>query len=147
MRSITRVATVPGLWLALHSTALHSTALHSTALHSTALVALRRLPHFTGAVAWMAAGGTVSMQPQVSGLPGGSVLQSITNGIGAWALVAALVGLIVGAAAWALGSHSQNFQQSYVGKRTVLVSGLAALLIGAAPGIINFFFQAGSKVH
>ena len=109
--------------------------------------ALRWFPHYTGQVAWVTAVGTVSMQPQVSGLPGGSVLQSITNGIGAWALVAALVGLIVGAAAWALGSHSQNYQQSYVGKRTVLVSGLAALLIGAAPGIINFFFQAGSKVH
>ncbi|MCL5885507.1 MAG: DUF6112 family protein [Actinobacteria bacterium] len=91
--------------------------------------------------------GTVSMQPTMSGLPGGSVIQGITNGIGAWALIAALVGLVVGAAAWALGSHSQNYQQSFVGKRTVLVSGLAALLIGAAPGIVNFFFQLGGKVH
>jgi hypothetical protein len=28
----------------------------------------------------------------------------------------------------------------------VLVSGLAALLIGAAPGIVNFFFSAGGSV-
>ena len=52
---------------------------------------------------------------------------------GAWALIAALVGLVIGAAAWALGVHSQNYQQSMVGRRAVLVSGLAALLIGAAP--------------
>ena len=43
--------------------------------------------------------------------------------------------------------HSQNFQQSLVGRRAVLVSGLAALLIGAGPAIINFFYGAGLKVH
>jgi hypothetical protein len=29
----------------------------------------------------------------------------------------------------------------------VLVSGLAALLIGAAPALINFFFPTGLSVH
>jgi hypothetical protein len=88
----------------------------------------------------------VSLNPSISALPGGSTLQSLTNGLGAWALVAALAGLLIGAAAWALGSHSQNYQQSMVGKRAVLVSGLAALLIGAAPEIVNFFFHAGTGV-
>ena len=88
----------------------------------------------------------VSLNPSPGDLPGSSVLQSLTNGIGAWALVAALIGLVIGAAAWALGAHSNNFQQSYVGRRTVLVSGLAALVIGAGPGIINFFFHAGLSV-
>jgi hypothetical protein len=59
----------------------------------------------------------------------------------------ALVGLVIGAAAWALGSHGQNYQQSFVGRRAVLISGLAALLIGAGPGLVNFFFNAGSGVH
>jgi hypothetical protein len=72
----------------------------------------------------------VSMSPSMSQLPGGDTL-----------------GLVVGAAAWALGVHSQNFQQSLVGRRAVLVSGLAALLIGAGPAIINFFYGAGLKVH
>jgi MFS family permease len=89
----------------------------------------------------------VSFQPDAGQLPGGDVLQRLTNGLGGWALVLALVGLLVGAAAWALGSHSQNYHQSVMGRRTVLVSGLAALLIGAAPGVINFFFQAGQGVH
>jgi MFS family permease len=89
----------------------------------------------------------VSLNPSMSQLPGGGTLQNLADGLGAWALVAALVGLVIGAAAWALGVHSQNFQQSLVGRRAVLVSGLAALLIGAAPTIVNFFFHAGTNLH
>lgn len=89
----------------------------------------------------------VTLNPTTSALPGGATLQQLTNGIGGWALVASLVGLVIGAGAWALGSHSQNFHQSFVGRRTVLISGLAALLIGAAPGLVNFFFNAGTGVH
>ena len=89
----------------------------------------------------------VTLTPSMTALPGGGTLQDLTNGLGAWALVAALAGLLIGAAAWALGVHSQNYQQSMVGRRAVLVSGLAALLIGAAPSIINFFFDQGTSLH
>src|SRR5580698_10896838 len=89
----------------------------------------------------------VTLNPDPSQLPGGGTLQQLTNGIGGWALILALVGLVIGAAAWALGAHSQNYQQSFNGKKTVLVSALAALLIGAAPAIVNFFFHAGQGVH
>ena len=89
----------------------------------------------------------VQMNPDTNSLPGGQVLQNLINGIGGWALAIALVGLIVGAAAWALGSHGQNYHQTYVGRRAVLISGLSALLIGAGPAIVNFFFHAGTGVH
>src|ERR1700722_3123447 len=89
----------------------------------------------------------VSLHPALNDLPGGGTLQQLVNGLGAWALVAALAGLVIGAAAWALGVHAQNFQQSMVGRRAVLVSGLAALLIGAAPLIVQFFFDAGQNLH
>jgi hypothetical protein len=89
----------------------------------------------------------VSLDPNLTALPGSGTLQSLVNGLGAWALIAALVGLVIGAAAWALGVHAQNFQQSMVGRRAVLVSGLAALLIGAAPDIVNFFFGQGANLH
>jgi len=43
--------------------------------------------------------------------------------------------------------HSQNYHQSFAGRRAVLVSGVAALLIGAAPILINFFFHTGTGLH
>jgi MFS family permease len=89
----------------------------------------------------------VTLNPDPAKLPGGSVLQQLTNGLGGWALVLALAGLVIGAAAWALGAHSQNYNQSVTGRRAVLVSGLAALLIGAAPALVNFFFHAGQSVR
>lgn len=89
----------------------------------------------------------VQLNPNTNALPGGAVLQNLMNGLGGWALAMSLVGLVIGAAAWALGSHGQNYQQTYVGRRAVLISGLAALLIGAGPAIVNFFFKAGQGVH
>jgi hypothetical protein len=89
----------------------------------------------------------VTMTPDPGNLPGGAVLQRLTDGLAGWALIGALIALLIGAAAWALGSHAQNYQQSFAGRKTVLVAGLAALLIGAAPAIINFFFHAGQGVH
>ena len=89
----------------------------------------------------------VNMHPDPNALPGGQVLQNLMNGLDSWALALALVGLVIGAAAWALGSHGQNYQQSFVGRRAVLISGLAALLIGAGPGLVSFFFTTGSGVH
>ncbi len=89
----------------------------------------------------------VTLNPDPNALPGGQTLQHLMNGLGAWALALSLVGLLIGAAAWALGSHGQNYQQTFVGRRAVLISGLAALLIGAGPAIVNFFFSTGQGVH
>jgi hypothetical protein len=95
----------------------------------------------------LVASANLQLSPNTGALPGGNVLQNLMNGLDGWALALSLVGLVVGAAAWALGSHGQNYQQSFVGRRAVLISGLAALLIGAGPGIVNFFFNTGQGVH
>lgn len=89
----------------------------------------------------------VRLNPDVSELPGGQVLQSLTNGIGGWAIVLAMISLVVSAAIWALGANSQNYQYTVAGKRGVMVAGLAAVLIGAAPAVINFFYGAGQGVR
>ena len=86
-------------------------------------------------------------KPDSTAIPGGSELMHLTQGLEWWALALALAGVIIGAASWAIGAHSQNFNQSVNGRRAVLVSGMAALIVGAAPAIINWFFQAGSSVH
>lgn len=91
-------------------------------------------------------GSGVSLTPSESALPGASVLHGIANGLGAWALIAAMLGIVVGAVVWAFGHYSQNYQQSYNGRRGVMVSALAAVLIGGAPHIVDFFFGQGLKV-
>lgn len=88
----------------------------------------------------------LTLTPESGSLPGGAALQSLLNGLAWWALLACLVGLIVGAATWALGAHSNNYQGATTGRRAVLVSGAAALLIGAAPTLLNFLFGVGQSV-
>lgn len=89
----------------------------------------------------------VKFSPSITALPGSAALQQIVNGIGAWALVGALIALLLGAGLWALGSHTQNMHQSASGRRAVATSLVAAVLIGAAPYLINFFFTTGLSVH
>ena len=81
-----------------------------------------------------------------SNLPGTPEISSLASGIGFWALIAAVVGIIVGGVLWAFGSYSQNYQQAMNGRRGVLISGVAALLIGAGPHIVSFFFDQGGRV-
>jgi hypothetical protein len=89
----------------------------------------------------------VSLSPSTTDLPGSAALQQIADGIASWALIGSLVALLLGAALWAIGSHTQNMHQSGQGRRAVLTSLVAAILIGAAPTLINFFFNAGLSVH
>ena len=73
-------------------------------------------------------------------------LQRLADGIGGWALIAAMMGIVVGAVLWAFGHYSQNYQQAYNGRRGVMVSALAAVLIGGAPHIISFFLSQGNGI-
>lgn len=96
---------------------------------------------------WSQSGPSITLDPDPKKLPGANVLQQLTDGVGGWALVAAVVGVVVGAIMWAFGHYSQNYQQAYNGRRGVLVSGLAALLIGGAPHIISFFLDLGHGIQ
>ena len=89
----------------------------------------------------------VTLNPSTTALPGSAALQSIANGIASWALIGALIALLLGAALWAVGSHTQNMHQSSQGRRAAMTSLAAAILIGAAPSLINFFFNTGLRVH
>jgi MFS family permease len=94
------------------------------------------------------AGGPVgpTLQPNAAGLPGAPTLQRLADGIGGWALIASMLGIVIGAVLWAFGHYSQNYQQAYNGRRGVMVSALAAVLIGGAPHIIGFFLGQGTGI-
>ena len=59
----------------------------------------------------------VNFTPDFNAIPGAGPVQQVINGIGAFALIAALVGIIVGGALWGVGSLSSNYHQAAVGKR------------------------------
>jgi 4-hydroxybenzoate polyprenyltransferase len=88
----------------------------------------------------------VTLHPSTADLPGSAALQSIANGIASWALIGTLIALLLGAGLWAVGSHTQNAHQSMAGRRAVVTALVAAILIGAAPALINFFFKTGLSV-
>lgn len=86
----------------------------------------------------------VTLNPDASALPGKAMVDGWVNALGAFGLVIALGALIVSAVVWATGANSQNYQYVQNGKRGVLYSVLAAVLIGGSAGLINFFFTQGS---
>ena len=89
----------------------------------------------------------VSAHPSMNGLPGSNVLQQLVNGAEAWALAIALLGAFVGAGIWAVASHTHNHHYAARGRMAALISGAAALVIGAAPGLVNFFEHLGSTAR
>src|SRR5256884_7952207 len=86
----------------------------------------------------------VSAHPNPRGLPGSNVLQQLVNGAEAWALAIALLGAFVGAGIWALAAHTQNHHYAARGRMAALISGASALVVGAAPGLVNFFQHLGT---
>jgi len=86
----------------------------------------------------------VTATPDLTALPGSNVLQQLVNGAAAWALAIALIGAFVGAALWAVASHSHNHQYAARGRMAALISAASALIVGAAPGLVNFFQHLGA---
>lgn len=89
----------------------------------------------------------VSTHPDPSGLPGGSTLQHLLNGLVFVGLLSCVAAVVVGGATWFMGSQAGNFTAAIGGRRAVLAGMVGALVIGAAAAIVNFFFTAGSGVH
>ena len=86
----------------------------------------------------------VTATPNLTALPGSNVLQQLVNGAEAWALAIAVIGAFVGAALWAVASHTHNHQYAARGRMAALISAAAALMVGSAPGLVNFFQHLGT---
>jgi Family of unknown function (DUF6112) len=89
----------------------------------------------------------VTAHPNLTSLPGSNVLQQLVNGAEAWALAIALLGAFVGAALWAVASHTHNHQYAARGRMAAVISGASALIVGAAPGLVNFFERLGTTAR
>mgnify|MGYP003373339275 CR=1 FL=1 len=90
---------------------------------------------------------SVDISPNTNGLPGISALETIVGALLTLGLIASVAGIALSSIAWAIGSHSANPHVAGRGKSGVLVSGGAAMLIGAANALVTFFNNAGAAVH
>jgi hypothetical protein len=81
----------------------------------------------------------ISVDPNSNGLPGVNAAIKIVGALLTLGLIAAVAGIAIGAMVWAVGSHSSNPHYASRGKTGVLVSAGAAVLIGSAVTIVNFF--------
>lgn len=88
---------------------------------------------------------TVSASPNANDLPGSNVLQKLIDGADAWALAITLLSALIGAAVWAIASHTNNHHYAGRGRMSALVAAGAALVIGAGPTLVNFFASLGAS--
>ena len=89
----------------------------------------------------------VTAHPNLNALPGSNVLQQIVDGAEAWALSLTLLGAFVGAAVWAVAAHTHNHHYAARGRMAALIAGAAALIVGSAPGLVNFFEHLGTTAR
>jgi hypothetical protein len=87
------------------------------------------------------------IKPADGGLPGLDVLKDVVNSINLFGIVAVVGALAVSLGVWAWGHHSGGHQSEANGKKGALVSAGAALGLGAANGIVQFFSALGTRVN
>lgn len=86
------------------------------------------------------------VKPNSGGLPGLSEARRLVGALLTWGLVACVAGLVLSAIVWAVSSHAGNYHGTGKGKTGVVVSALAAVLVGGANAIIEFFSAIGSRI-
>ncbi|MFI0942761.1 DUF6112 family protein [Streptomyces sp. NPDC021020] len=85
--------------------------------------------------------------PAEGGLPGLAVLKQVMGSLNLFGIIAVVGAMAVSAGVWAWGHHTGGHQAEASGKKGVLVCAGAALLLGAANGIVAFFSTLGTQVH
>ena len=91
-------------------------------------------------------GSGVNITPNSTGLPGVSALTTMVGALLTIGVIASVAGLAISGITWAVGNHSSNPSITGRGKTGVLVSLGAAILIGGAMVLVNFFFNAGQSL-
>lgn len=97
-------------------------------------------------VAAAATAQNIDINPNVDKIPGGSQLQELVDGVAGAGLLIAGGSLALGAAVWALASHSGNPTYTATGKRAAVICVVAAVLIGAASALINWGQRLGEGI-
>jgi hypothetical protein len=87
----------------------------------------------------------VSVSPN-NNLPGTAQLTQLIGGMMTWVLLACVVAVLVGAAAWGFGARFGHYSSQQSGRMMVLGGAVGALVAGAATALVNFGFHLGGTV-
>lgn len=87
----------------------------------------------------------VSVSPN-NNLPGTSQLTQLIGGMMTWVLLACVVAVLAGAAAWGFGARFGHYGSQQSGRMMVLGGVVGALVAGAAVALVNFGFHMGGTV-
>lgn len=87
------------------------------------------------------------LNPTAGGLPGTDQAERLLDGLAFYGLLFCVVGVVLSAGLWAIGSFSSNYTQSVNGKKGFLICAGAALAIGAASALVNWFATLGQGVE
>lgn len=101
------------------------------------------LPSRLAIATWLA---DQNISPNDDGLPGTSEARKIVGALLTYGLIAAVAGIAISAIIWPIANHNANPHWASRGKMGVVVSCGAALLVGCADVLVNFFQNAGSSL-
>jgi len=88
----------------------------------------------------------VSVNPN-SNLPGTAQLTQLVGGMMTWVLLACVLAVLAGAAAWGFGARFGNFASAQSGRMMVLGGAVGAMVAGSAVALVNFAFHVGGTVR
>ena len=80
-------------------------------------------------------------------LPGTPQLTALIGGLMTWVLLACVVAVLAGAAAWGFGARFGHYASAQSGRMMVLGGAVGALVAGAAVALVNFAFGIGGTVR
>lgn len=88
----------------------------------------------------------VSVNPN-SNLPGTAQLTQLVGGMMTWVLLACVLAVLAGAAAWGFGARFGHMASAQSGRMMVLGGAVGAMVAGSAVALVNFAFHVGGTVR
>lgn len=80
-------------------------------------------------------------------IPGTNLLKSLFQGLSVVVLSLCALGLLISAAAMAIGHHANNGRMADRGRSGVIASVIGCVVAGAALALVSFAYHAGCSVH
>lgn len=80
-------------------------------------------------------------------IPGSNVLAYVVEGLEGWAIILALLALVVAALIWAFASFTSNQANQTAGRKGVMIAALVVLIVAAAPVLVTWAYNLGREVE